>query len=245
MKLKHILSEQLLHEMPYAPEDQNGQPAKLQMDTSNFTHFLSERTLAEEWKLLKAETKEPAYSVYVNNDHNQAVIGRMGHRDSDGSLGMSIVVTADFKEQVLSHDESVQPLKGALQIDLVVANRPEEARYGYGTKLYFAMAEAGITIISDNTQYKGGAQLWKNLARSNRAQFVVNVIENGQLMLDANNKPVEYDGTNIPDAELWSARPLPRTKPSGLTGAGEEAWEAKKKLHLPDKSMTLFVLRKR
>lgn len=242
MKLKHILTEQLLREMPYAPEDEHGQPRVLQMDTSNFTHFLSERTLAEEWKLLKKEAK---YSVYINNDHNQAVIGRMGHRDSDGSLGMSIVVTADFKEQMLSHDESAVPLKGALQIDLVVTNRPEEARGGYGTLLYFAMAEAGITIISDNTQYKGGAQLWKNLARSYRDRFVVNVIENGQVKLDTNGKPVEYDGSNIPDAELWSARPMPRTKPSGLTGAGEEAWEAKKRLDLPDKTMTLFVLRKR
>lgn len=242
MKLKHVLEEQILHEMPYAPEDENGQPKQLQMDTSDFTHFFSERTLAEEWKLLKQEAK---YSVYIHNDHHMAIIGRMGTRPSDGSNGMSVVITADFKEQNISNDPSVQALKGALQIDLVVTNRPEEARGGYGTLLYQALADAGITIISDNTQYKGGAMLWKNLARSYRDKYVVNVIENGKLMVDAQGKPVEYDGTNIPDATLWSARPPERTKPSGLTGYGEQEWLKKQRLDLPDKTMTLFVLRKR
>lgn len=244
MKLSHLLSEQLLIEMPYAPEDNEGQPARLQMDTSNFTHFFSERTLADEWKLLKQEKN---YSVYINKDHCSAVIGRMGHRDTDGSLGMSVVVTADFKEQMISHDPSIPALKGALQIDLVVTNRPEEARGGYGTLLYLALADAGITIISDNTQYKGGAMLWKNLARAHRDRYVVNVIEHGKVMLDAQGKPAEYDGSNIPDSELWSARGLPRTQPSGLTPAGVEAWNAKQAAQqkIPDKTMTLFVLRKR
>lgn len=244
MKLSQLLAEQLLNEMPYTPMDHDGQPAQLKMDTSDFTHFYSERTLAEEWKLLKEEAK---YSVYINNEHTSAICGRMGNRASDNSYGMSVVVTADFKEQMLDHDMSATPLKGALQIDLVVTNRPEEARGGYGTLLYFAMAEAGITIISDNTQYKGGAMLWKNLARSYRDKFVINILENGKVMLDNAGKPVEYDGTNIPDAELWSARPLPRTRPSGLTAAGIEAWNDKqeKLKQIPDKAMTLFVLRKR
>lgn len=243
MKLNAILTEQLLYEMPYTPLEQDGTEKTLSQDTSKFTHFLSVDTLKDEWKLIK---HTPTYTVYINNDHNMAVIGQMGKRADDGKPGMHIVVTADFKDtQDLGPD--VAQLKGALQIDLVVANNQKLARQGFGTKLYFALAEAGMTIISDNTQYKGGKQLWVNMAQRAGQNFVINILDNGKVRVGADGKPVEFDGTNESPESLWSGRAPERTQPSGLTAAGKEEWERRQDANrkIPDRFHVLFVLRKR
>jgi hypothetical protein len=242
MRLDQILNENLLKEMPYAPEDADGKPKKLQMDTSSFDHFFSDRTLADEFKLVK---DDPNYVVYIRQDHSGAFIGKRGTRPADNVAGAAVYVTLDFKEQMISNSNPGLKLPGAVQVDLVVANDPKMARGGYGAMLYVALVEMGLTIISDNTQYQGGAELWKKLAAGARG-YVINVIVDGVPMPDANGKPFVYNGSNLPDDKLWSARPLPRTAPSGLTPAGMEQWKLKqdKLQQIPDKTMTLFVMRK-
>lgn len=243
MRLEHILKEDLLTEMPYAPQDQYGQPAKLQMDTSNFDHFFSDRTLADEWKLVD---ENPKFVVYLRQDHTQAFIGKRGTRANDMKPGAQVIITLDFKEQMISHSNPGLSLPGAVQVDLVVANDKTLARGGFGAQLYISLVtKLGMSIISDNTQYQGGKELWKKLAGAQQG-YVVNIIEDGKVRLDDNQKPFVYNGSNLPDDELWSARPLPKTMPSGMTPAGKEQWDAKQAelQKIPDKTMTLFVMRK-
>jgi hypothetical protein len=246
MRLQQVLNENLLTEMPYRPLDPTtGKPAKLKMDTSNFDHFLSDRTLAEEWKLVK---EDPKYVVYIRQDHTQAFIGERGTRSMDQASGSNVYITLDFKEQMISNSNPSANLPGAVQVDLVIANDPKMARNGYGAMLYMALVEMGLTIISDNTQYQGGAELWRKMAAAqSQHNYVINVIEDGKPMLDEKGQPVVYDGKNLSDDKLWSNRSLPKTMPSGLTGAGVEAWQAKQaeQAKIPDKTMTLFVMRKK
>lgn len=244
MRLQQILKESLLNEMPYAPVDQEGKPAKLQMDTSKFDHFFSDRTLADEFKLVK---EAPNYVVYIRQDHTGAFIGQRGTRPVDNASGAAVYVTLDFKEQMISNSQPGLKLPGAVQVDLVVANDPKMARGGYGAQLYIALVEMGLTIISDNTQYQGGKELWKKLAAAQaQNHYIINIIEDGKVRMGEDGKPFVYNGSNLPDDELWSARPLPRTMPSGLTPAGAEQWHAKQAelAKIPDKTMTLFVMRK-
>jgi hypothetical protein len=217
------------------------------MDTSGFDHFFSDDTLAEEFKLVQRKGDE---AVWIRQDHTMAIIGVHGTRDDDNKPGIHVVITLDFKEQMISNSNPGLKLPGALQVDLVTANKPNMARSGAGSKLYIALVEQlGVTIISDNTQYRGGKELWKNLARrqGNRG-YVINIIEDGKPRMDEKTgKPFVYNGMNLPDDELWSARPLPKTMPSGLTSAGVEQWKAKQAelAKIPDKTMTLFVMRKK
>jgi hypothetical protein len=241
MLLDQILKENLL-EMPYAPEDQYGKPAQLKMDTSNFDHFYSDRTLAEEFKLVE-DTQ--SFVVYLRQDHTGAFIGKRGTRPNDNVAGAAVYITLDFKEQMISNSNPGMKLPGAVQVDLVVVNDAKLARGGYGAQLYISLVtKLGLSIISDNTQYKGGKELWKKLAAGQKG-YIINIIEDGVVRMDG-NQPFVYNGTNLPDDELWSARPLPRTQPSGLTPAGVQAWEAKQAelAKIPDKTMTLFVMRK-
>lgn len=243
MRLDQILKENLLTEMPYAPEDADGKPKKLQMDTSKFDHFFSDSTLADEFKLVD---EAPNYVVYIRQDHSGAFIGARGHRARDNATGASVIITLDFKEQMISTSNPGLKLPGAVQVDLVVANDPKIARGGFGAQLYISLVtKLGMTIISDNTQYHGGKMLWKSLAGTQKG-YIINIIADGVPMQDANGKPFVYNGSNLPDDELWSARPLPRTAPTGLTPAGLEQWNAKQDQlkQIPDKTMTLFIMRK-
>ena len=246
MRLQQVLNENLLTEMPYRPLDPTtGKPAKLNMDTSNFEHFFSDRTLAEEWKLVK---EDPKYVVYIREDHSGAFIGQRGTRSLDNAPGANVIITLDFKEQMISNSNPGARLAGAVQVDLVVANDPKLARGGFGAMLYIALVEMGLTIISDNTQYQGGAELWRKLAAAQfQHNYVINVIEDGKPMLDDKGQPVVYDGKNLTDDKLWSNRALPKTMPTGLTPAGVEQWKAKQaeQQKIPDKTMTLFVMRKK
>lgn len=246
MRLEQVLNESLLTEMPYRPIDpQTNKPAKLKMDTSNFEHFFSDRTLAEEWKLIK---EDPKYVVYLAEDSGGAFIGQRGTRALDNQSGVNVIITLDFKPQMISNTNPGLAIPGAMQVDLVVANDPKMARGGYGAMLYMALVESGMIIISDNTQYQGGAELWRKMAMAAaQNNYVINVIEDGKPMLDDKGQPVVYDGKNLTDDKLWSNRPLPKTMPTGLTPAGVEQWHAKQAeiAKIPDKTMTLFVMRKK
>ena len=242
---QNLLSDDLITEMPAAPLDANGEVKSLTPNTSEYTDFLSKNSLDRDYKLVK---EAPDYSVYINNEHDMAIIGKMGNRPSkDRAFGIAIYVTVDFKDkQVISTSNPSAQLKGALQVEMVAVHKKNMGGRNYASLMYYALAELGITIISDNTQFRGGKELWKKLARNAAPHFQVNIIEDARVRLDENNKPFIYDGSNLPDDELWSGKLMPQTPPEGYTPAGLEMWHAwyKKNQALPDKTMTLFVLRK-
>lgn len=243
MRLEQLLKQHMLSEMPYAPEDQFGQPAELKMDTSDFTHFYSDRTLNDLFTLVE---DDPRFVVYLRKDHYGAFIGQRGKRKGDNVPGATVLITLDFKEQMISNSNPSLSLPGAVQVDLVIVNDAQQARGGFGTQLYKSLVtKLGLSIISDNTQYKGGKELWKRLASSQQG-YIINIIEDGKVRMGEDGKPFVYNGTNLPDDELWSARPMPKTMPSGMTPAGKEQWDAKQAelQKIPDKTMTLFVMRK-
>ena len=243
MRLEHILKEDLLTEMPYAPIDNEGKTTELKMSTENFDHFYSDNTIAEEWKLVKQEGDKV---VYINNDHTLAFVGKVG-TNNQGKHGVNVIVSLEFKfPQYISKTNPSMTLKGALQVDLAIVLNRSLARGSNATFLYASLVQMGITIISDNTQYRGGKELWKSLARNQHGNgYEINIIDDGKPMMDqATGKPFVYDGSNLPDDELWSARKLPMTMPSGLTAAGIEDWKARQNHHLPDKTVTLFIMRK-
>jgi hypothetical protein len=226
MLLAELLKQIELNEMSYFI-DQEMKPNTIQWEA-----FYSSDTLQRDFILVK---NGGSYAVYINKDHNVAVIGEMGNRPEDGKPGLIVFITAEFKDnQILTHDDSVPQLPGALQVDVVEARVKSLKAAGYGTKLYQALVASGITIISDNTQYRGGKALWIALGKQAGNGYVVNIIDHGKVKLDATGKPYQWNGGNIPEEELWSARGFPRT------GANAPPVDTS----IPDRTMTLFVMRK-
>lgn len=226
MLLAELLKKIDLNEMPYLRNQE------MKANTIDWEAFYSQDTLTRDFILVK---QDPTYSVYINKGHDVAVIGEMGNRPEDNVPGLGIYITVEFKDtQVLTHDDSVPQLKGALQVDIVEARTKSIKAAGFGTKLYQALVGSGLTIISDNTQYKGGAALWVKLGQQAGRGYVINILENGKVKLDANGKPFNWNGSNLPHDQLWSERGFPRT------GANATPVDNS----IPDRTMTLFVMRK-
>lgn len=96
-----------------------------------------------------------------------------------------------------------------MQVDGVEVYDAIKAR-GIGSQFYFALAQYGFVIISDNFQYLGGKALWKKIAsKSTSEKCSVYVIDEGEPVTDEDDNLIEYNGSNLDDDELWATTDVP------------------------------------
>lgn len=170
--------------------------------------FYSEDTLEKNHEFIYKGTTFDGkdYWVVMRRNKEFASLGFPGRKPDvpGGKFGMDIIAVADFKNVNLSGLKTIPVGKNVLQIATVEVG-PKFQRNGWGLCLYTALADAGYVVISDNTQYIGGKQLWKKIAENTlHGQYKVYVLDHGVPRLDANGKPLEYNSSNIDDADLWS-----------------------------------------
>lgn len=190
-----MLLSQLLEMPTLKPEELPPSPAR---------PFFSEASLERNYEFIhRGETHEgEKYWVVIKKNKHTAAIGIPGQRD-DGTFGMDIIGTVDFKPPNLSGLKDIKVGENVLQVGLahVVPNRQSR---GWGMYLYTSLAEAGYVIISDNLQYLGGQALWRRISKvTMHGRYGVYVLKHGDVVMDG-DKPKVYDGSNIDDCELWS-----------------------------------------
>jgi hypothetical protein len=194
MKLSDLLSEMPIFKNTEMPPMELLQP------------FYSMNTLHREFDFIgKGQTRDnEEFWVVIKKNHNFAVIGVPGTRERDGREGMNIYGEIEFKTNLLiSGLNKIVAGKNVVQVNVVGIS--EKYRHmGFGFYLYLTLAKAGFVVISDNTQYIGGKELWKSIASTVCNSYVVYVIDNGVVRVNLDGTPVVYDGHNIDDAELWS-----------------------------------------
>lgn len=121
----------------------------------------------------------------------------------DGTSGFKVLGMLEFKQK-LNLGIPVSDNGHVVQVELVeVSDQFKEL--GLGSFMYHCVVQAGLTLVSDNQQYLGGQALWRKIARSHSASEVVYVMQMGEMLTAENGQPIEYDGKNIPDSEIWSA----------------------------------------
>lgn len=178
-----------------------------EMDDTDMTEpmtafFVTDERLAQKYKLLNVQDN---VEVYLNKDLSSACIGLRTKRH-DGKSGIMLYGDIQFKSHVnLGFDISRLEVsdKKILQVDIVSVVKERQFE-GSGSVLYSSIVQDGFTIISDNKQFDGGKQLWKKIGRSHLSNENVYVINSGNVMMK-DNKPISYNGFNIPDDEIWSA----------------------------------------
>lgn len=79
---------------------------------------------------------------------------------------------------------------------------------GLATFIYETVAiKAGITLLSDNEQYAGGKALWQHIARQSRELIVFVLDTDNACYLPFDGDRIQYDGTCIPESDIWSEHP--------------------------------------
>jgi hypothetical protein len=163
-------------------------------------YFMSNSAL--ENRKYKLIARQDDTEVYLEDGNDTAIIGTRGVRH-DGEDGIHVVGQLLFKLSLkLGSKERQEFGPNVLQVDLVNVAKKIKMQ-GLGTFLYHSLVAKGYTIISDNKQYEGGQALWKKIARSHASNEMVLLLDHGQLVMK-DGKPIEYDGTNVPDDEIWS-----------------------------------------
>lgn len=171
----------------------------LPLSQHRFSNFYSISTIQREFDVVwrQAETLN-SHCALISKDHSLAVWGIMTTDPKrDDVEGVEPISVIDFKDELNVKSSIKFNTKNTLQIDLVQTSKRSRSA-GIATELYIKLAQSGFTIISDNEQWIGGKQLWKKLAQSvsNVSNITVSVLKD--------DKMVPYNGSNIPDDEIWS-----------------------------------------
>lgn len=190
------LHELLLKEMP---RRNNSEMEDSIADETVEPFYTTQRTLNE--RKYKVIAKRGNVEVILKDDLTTAMVGSRQKRH-DGEDGVLIYGQLMFKDK-LKIGADVKPLiNKVLQVDIVEVARQNKFE-GLGSFLYSSLVQDGYTIISDTLHYKGGYKLWKKLARSHLSNEAVYILDHGHLLMDG-DKPIEYDGNNIPEDQIWS-----------------------------------------
>lgn len=195
MKLQQLL------EMPQLTDRELGDDPDDQIEPMR-PFFITDQRIKERYQIIGQ--RDDVY-VCIAQDFSSAVIGIKGQRH-DRLPGIDVYGDLQFKNPNLGFkvDQLGLANQKVLQVGLVTVVK-ESQFMGLGTFLYSSLVQAGFTIISDNHQFKGGKELWKKLGRSPLAGTAVYLMNRGEVVSDANGNPIEYNGMNIPDDQIWSA----------------------------------------
>lgn len=92
-----------------------------------------------------------------------------------------------------------------LQVDKVAVDPDFEGR-GIASYAYSALAEQGYSVLSDVAQFQDGKQLWKRMAaKAHLRNYRIFILDSSYGVQKKDGRPLEYNGSNIDDAEIWSS----------------------------------------
>lgn len=89
-----------------------------------------------------------------------------------------------------------------IQVDKV-AITPAKGNLGIMSSVYKMLVDSGFTLVSDVTQYDPAQALWRKLTSDKNYTVCVADTDYG-LFKDEDGTPVEYNGRNMPDSDIWT-----------------------------------------
>jgi hypothetical protein len=111
------------------------------------------------------------------------------------------IMQLDFKDtHELKFDHTLPGV--VLQVNSVAVSQRFQS-HGIASVVYTELVDHGYAIVSDNTQFETAQGLWKKLSGIAGYRVVVADVDNGYFR-DSNGVVIQYDGNNIPDADIWS-----------------------------------------
>lgn len=171
--------------------------------TNGTIRFYSIDTIERDFDLISKTIKNnEEFWTILKKDKSIASIGILSRRKEDNKLGLDLLGILDFKESPdFSFNRLINVNEKVLQVDSV--NIYSDKFQGFGYLLYSTLVEYGYILVSDHTQYLGGKKLWEKISKlSNSNKYSVFIVNNGEVLLDDNGMPLEYNGSNLNDDEI-------------------------------------------
>ncbi len=196
MKLSELVS---LMEMPQFIDREmpRSEPQQLKLSVEAFER---EFDLFDRYQLTPGAGADPVMAIIgLAKDKSSAIAGEMVKEGARYFVYVRINLTFHDTPQA---SEIPGPI---LQVDTVIASPSMKSR-GMGYRLYQALIKNGYTLFSDNTQYRGGRELWNKIVRESvKDGHNVYILVGYKLMRDENGHVIRYDGHNIDPTKIWKA----------------------------------------
>lgn len=184
-------------------------PVKFEQELMLFTAFgfMSERAINQRYQYLGNLGKEKKalenVEVYYSKKHNHFRAGIIEPADDEPINQLSILTQISHNDIHQIDVKSIPGLKNPFQVGLV-ETRDSHIGRGIAKSLYLFLIRIGYELVSDCEQYLGGYWLWKSLSSSDKINvYVWNDLKKDYLR-DDNGKLIRYNGSNIPEDEIWS-----------------------------------------
>lgn len=184
-------------------------PVKIEQELILFTGFgvMSERAINQRYQYLGTLEKEKKslknVEVYYSKQHNHFRAGIIEPADDEPINQLVILTQIDHNDIHQIDVKSIPGLKNPFQIGLV-QTRDSDLGKGIAKSTYKFLVRIGYDLVSDCEQYLGGYWLWKSLSRSDKINVYVWDDLKKDYLRDDNGKLIRYDGSNIPEDEIWS-----------------------------------------
>ena len=174
-----------LFEMPYLHPGQMPKPA-------SFTQSYSHKTLSREFVLIGQ-----VFSLMIMFSESMGVLIGVEKNTAQSRVEPQFKVT--FKENPVI----LQGVNKPLQIDQIYLSKSLRNQ-SIAAYCYTLIVDQGFSIVSDVTHFDPAKWLWKKLAKELR-DYTITVwdIDHGPFK-DENGQVIRYDGSNIPDHEIWT-----------------------------------------
>jgi hypothetical protein len=146
------------------------------------------------------------FKFWLTHNVQQAFITTIAEDDpelKDRNNDPTNLVVVELNLKASAETTAANPI----QVDTVSTNSKFVGN-GLASILYLVLARYGYSVISDYSQYLGGVNLWRKIARlSGVRQYSVKVwdIQNNDWMVDSNNVPIKYDEKNLDQDEVWNS----------------------------------------
>lgn len=183
-------------------------PVKFEQELMLFTGFgsMSERAINQRYQYLGTLEKEDKrlenVEVYYSKQHNHFRAGVIEPAD-DEPINRLVILTQISHNDVNQIDiKSIPRLKNPFQVGLV-QTRDSHLGQGIAKSTYLFLIRIGYDLVSDCEQYLGGYWLWKSLSRSDKINVYVWDDLKKDYLRDDNGKLIRYNGSNIPEDEIW------------------------------------------
>lgn len=184
-------------------------PVKIEQELMTFTAFgsMSERAINQRYQFLGTLEKENVdlknVEVYYSKKHNHFRAGVIKPADDEPINRLSILTQISHNDVNQIDIKSIPGLKNPFQVGLV-ETRDSHLGRGIAKSTYLFLIRIGYELVSDCEQYLGGYWLWKSLSRSDKINVYVWDDMKKDYLRDDNGKLIRYDGSNIPEDEIWS-----------------------------------------
>lgn len=184
-------------------------PMKIEQELILFTGFgsMSERAIKQRYQFLGTLEKEDELlkdvEVYYSKQHNHFRAGVIKPANDETINRLAILTQIDHNDVNQINVKSIPGLKNPFQVGLV-ETRDSELGRGIAKSTYLFLIRIGYELVSDCEQYLGGYWLWKSLSRSDKINVYVWDDLKKDYLRDDNGKLIRYNGSNIPEDEIWS-----------------------------------------